>query len=60
MRFEIISSEKDLFGVYTVEVKLNGRLYIYKLTSQYDYDKAMGYYRRGHFGKALNVLRGIR
>ena len=60
MQLEILQVTKTLFGQYEVEVSLNGKKYEYIIKSEYDYNRAMNYYRKRHYGKCINALKGIK
>jgi hypothetical protein len=53
----IQQATKDLSGMWEVETLVNNKKYTYEL-SDYDYQKALQFYRHGHLGRALNVLKG--
>ena len=53
-KIEHLGTEKD--GLITVDVKINGKLYIYCLDSEYAYQRFLTNYRKGFAGKAIGVL----
>lgn len=56
MKFKILQATKDLFGIWQVETAINGHKYIYNV-NDHDYNKAMQLYRKGGYGRALNILK---
>lgn len=56
MILEIQQTSKDEFGVYELDVTIDGKPYSYELTSTYAYDHVMRNYRAGRHGRALTVL----
>lgn len=51
------SEVKDFFGIFTLNVFLNGKKYTYELGSEYAVRKFKNLLRKGHTGKALQILR---
>lgn len=47
----------DIFGVYEIFIRINGREYWYFLSSEYAYRRFNKYLKNGSYGKALGILR---
>ena len=56
MKFTIESATKDIFGLWEIDVTINGKQYQYNLSSQYAYNLAMLHYRAGRHTNCLAIL----
>jgi len=60
LKLEITSATKDtMTREWEVITQINGKQYKYTL-SDYDYKRAMKYYHRRYFGRALNIIKGVK
>jgi hypothetical protein len=57
MRFVHLSTVKELSGLYSVDVLINGREYSYTLRSFKDMRMFMTMLSHGWYGRALNFLK---
>lgn len=56
MKLAIQSVTEDMWGLHTIKISLNGRLYNYELSPQHAVDLIEAHYRAGRYGRCLAVL----
>jgi hypothetical protein len=56
----LIGTSLDFFGVWEITVELNGKEYVYPLSSEYAFEKFKGYYDKGQMGRAVSCLNHFR
>ena len=57
MELTVTSTQRDIFGVWQVDITINGKAsYHYELYSKYSYDLMMSHYKAGRYGRCLAVL----
>lgn len=56
MKLTILSTECDMWGLHTIKINLNGKLYNHELSSQHAVDLAEAHYRTGRYGRCLATL----
>lgn len=56
MKLEVLEASKDMFGLWTVEIKINSsKAYTYHL-ADYGYTKFLKQYRAGRMERAVEAL----
>ena len=56
MKLTLLSTERDMWGLHTIKINLNGRHYNYEISSQHAVDLIEAHYKAGRFGRCLAAL----